>query len=82
MDLGPAALMKLNKSLIYARLSGFGHYPDEGLPKLAGHDINFLAMSGTFIESLKKSNLMKRLGSVFFHVELFDVQVIKTVSFS
>lgn len=47
LNLGPDDLMKTNKKLIYARLTGFGQ---EGpYAKMAGHDINFLALSGNFI---------------------------------
>lgn len=44
LNLGPQDLMKVNKRLIYARLSGYGHegpYAD-----MAGHDINYLSLSG------------------------------------
>ncbi|XP_045625274.1 alpha-methylacyl-CoA racemase isoform X1 [Procambarus clarkii] len=44
MGLGPKELMKDNPKLIYARLTGFGQsgpYAD-----MAGHDINYLALSG------------------------------------
>ncbi|GBM31865.1 Alpha-methylacyl-CoA racemase, partial [Araneus ventricosus] len=42
--LGPSELCKLNPKLIYARLTGFG----QGGPfsKMAGHDINYIAISG------------------------------------
>lgn len=44
LGLGPGALMGDNPRLIYARLSGFGQIgPYSGK---AGHDINFLALSG------------------------------------
>lgn len=44
LGLGPAPMLELNKRLVYARLSGFGQ---EGpYAKRAGHDINYLAMSG------------------------------------
>ncbi|XP_044596518.1 alpha-methylacyl-CoA racemase isoform X2 [Cotesia glomerata] len=44
LKLGPSDLMKTNKKLIYARLTGFGQ---EGpYARMAGHDINFLALSG------------------------------------
>lgn len=44
LELGPENLMKSNPRLIYARLSGFGQY---GLySSRAGHDINFLSVSG------------------------------------
>lgn len=44
LGLGPDILTELNPRLIYARLTGFGQY---GLySKMAGHDINYLALSG------------------------------------
>ncbi|XP_068958550.1 alpha-methylacyl-CoA racemase-like isoform X2 [Petaurus breviceps papuanus] len=42
--LGPEVLQKDNPRLIYARLTGFGQ--SGSLSKVAGHDINFLALSG------------------------------------
>uniref|UniRef100_A0A6G1S960 Alpha-methylacyl-CoA racemase n=1 Tax=Aceria tosichella TaxID=561515 RepID=A0A6G1S960_9ACAR len=44
LGLGPDHLMSLNKGLIYARLSGFGQTGP--YTKKAGHDINYLALSG------------------------------------
>lgn len=44
MEIGPDNIMEINKQIIYARLTGFGQkgpYAD-----MAGHDINFLALSG------------------------------------
>jgi len=44
LGLGPAALTQENPRLVYARLTGFGQtgpYKD-----MAGHDINYLALSG------------------------------------
>ncbi|KAF9199925.1 hypothetical protein BGZ49_009899 [Haplosporangium sp. Z 27] len=44
LGLGPDVLLKRNPRLIYARMTGFGqegHYA-----KMAGHDINYLAISG------------------------------------
>lgn len=44
LGLGPKELMSENEKLIYARLTGFGQ---EGyFAKRAGHDINYLAISG------------------------------------
>lgn len=54
LGLGPEAMMQLNKRLIYARLSGFGQ--DGPYAKRAGHDINYLAISGvlsTFVHKKK-----------------------------
>ena len=44
LGLGPDCLTKDNPRLVYARLTGFGQtgpYKD-----MAGHDINYLALSG------------------------------------
>ena len=46
MGLAPDELMKRNPRLIIARLTGFRR--DDAYSKMAGHDINFLALSGTF----------------------------------
>ncbi|XP_059613239.1 alpha-methylacyl-CoA racemase [Phlebotomus argentipes] len=44
LGLGPDILMKDNPRLIYARLTGFGQ--SGPLAQRAGHDINYVAMSG------------------------------------
>ncbi|ENN78438.1 alpha-methylacyl-CoA racemase [Dendroctonus ponderosae] len=44
LGLGPKVLMADNPRLVYARLTGFGQ--KGALAKHAGHDINFLALSG------------------------------------
>lgn len=44
LNLGPDDLMKSNKTLIYARLTGFGQ--NGPYANMAGHDINFLGLSG------------------------------------
>ncbi|XP_007954748.1 alpha-methylacyl-CoA racemase [Orycteropus afer afer] len=44
LQLGPELLQRENPQLIYARLSGFGQ--SGRLSGAAGHDINFLALSG------------------------------------
>nr|XP_019592823.1 PREDICTED: alpha-methylacyl-CoA racemase isoform X2 [Rhinolophus sinicus]XP_019592824.1 PREDICTED: alpha-methylacyl-CoA racemase isoform X2 [Rhinolophus sinicus] len=44
LQLGPEILLKENPKLIYARLSGFGH--SGRFSTVAGHDINYLALSG------------------------------------
>ncbi|XP_074063170.1 alpha-methylacyl-CoA racemase [Macrotis lagotis] len=51
--LGPEVLQKDNPRLIYARLSGFGQ--SGRLSKAAGHDINYLALSGV-LSKLGRSN--------------------------
>jgi alpha-methylacyl-CoA racemase len=44
LSLGPADLLPLNPRLIYARLTGFRR--DGRFATMAGHDINYLAVSG------------------------------------
>lgn len=48
MGLGPEILCKINPRLIYARLTGFGQ--NGPYAKVAGHDINYLAISGVLGE--------------------------------
>lgn len=45
LKLGPEDLMKTNKGLIYARLTGFGQKGPYA--NMAGHDINYLGLAGT-----------------------------------
>jgi len=45
LNLGPDVLLQKNPRLVYARLSGFGQ--DGAYALAAGHDINYLAISGT-----------------------------------
>ncbi|XP_017466938.1 PREDICTED: alpha-methylacyl-CoA racemase isoform X2 [Rhagoletis zephyria] len=51
--IGPDVLCKENPRLIYARLTGFGQYGS--LAKRAGHDINYLAISGV-LSMLRSQN--------------------------
>lgn len=44
LNLGPKELMKTNKKLIYARLTGFGQTGPYA--SMAGHDVNYVALSG------------------------------------
>lgn len=44
LGIGPDVLLRLNPGLIYARLTGFGQTGP--LSMRAGHDINYLAISG------------------------------------
>ena len=44
MKLGPDDLLEENPGLIYARLTGYGQ--SGPLSRRAGHDINYLALSG------------------------------------
>lgn len=50
LKLGPEELMATNKKLIYARLTGYGQYGPYA--KMAGHDINYLGLSGNNIHIL------------------------------
>lgn len=44
LGLGPDILLQDNPQLVYARLTGFGQYGKYS--KMAGHDINYIAISG------------------------------------
>ena len=44
LEIGPNDLFPINKTLIYARLSGYGQ--DGPFADQAGHDINYLSLSG------------------------------------
>jgi alpha-methylacyl-CoA racemase len=44
MGLGPMELLKTNPGLVYARLTGYGQ--SGALAHEAGHDINYMSMSG------------------------------------
>ena len=44
LSLGPTELLSENPGLIYARLTGYGQHGPMALK--AGHDINYLALSG------------------------------------
>ena len=44
LGLGPDSLTKDNPRLVYARLTGFGQ--SGPFKDMAGHDINYLALSG------------------------------------
>ncbi len=44
LGLGPNELLSSNPGLIYARLTGYGQ--DGEMADRAGHDINYLAISG------------------------------------
>jgi alpha-methylacyl-CoA racemase len=46
LGLGPDVLMKENPKLIYARLTGFGGDRSGKYAERAGHDINYIAVSG------------------------------------
>lgn len=44
LGLGPNILLEDNPQLVYARLTGFGQYGKYS--KMAGHDINYIAVAG------------------------------------
>eukprot|EP00924_Labyrinthula_sp_SR-Ha-C_P002409 maker-scaffold_16-snap-gene-3.12-mRNA-1 protein AED:0.33 eAED:0.33 QI:93/1/1/1/1/1/2/35/389 len=44
--LGPDVLLELNPRLIYARITGFGQGGDPKVSNAAGHDLNYIALSG------------------------------------
>ena len=44
LQIGPERLTQINPALVYARMTGWGQ--DGPLAHLAGHDINYLALSG------------------------------------
>ena len=45
--LGPEVMHAINPSIIYVRVSGYGHYnAQSGLTGAAGRDLNYLAASG------------------------------------
>lgn len=55
LGLGPDVLLKANPGLIIARLTGFRR---EGpYSKMAGHDLNYIALSGVLSESDVVSSL-------------------------
>jgi len=47
LKIGPKELMATNKKLIYARLTGYGQ--NGCYANMAGHDINYLGLSGNII---------------------------------
>lgn len=53
LGLGPEEALKLNPKLVYARLTGWGQ--TGGFASMAGHDINYIALSGAL-------SLFKRKG--------------------
>lgn len=57
LGLGPDVMIAKNPRLIYARLNGYGSYGQYA--KKAGHDINYLSISGWFkFYFLKMINLI------------------------
>ncbi|KAK3746306.1 hypothetical protein QZH41_015393, partial [Actinostola sp. cb2023] len=60
LGLGPCVLMQDNPKLIYSRLTGYGQSGQ--MAKQAGHDINYIAMSGLLsMLGRKDNNLMPPL---------------------
>ncbi|MEL7189584.1 MAG: CaiB/BaiF CoA-transferase family protein [Pseudomonadota bacterium] len=55
LGLGPEDLLKLNQRLIYARMTGWGQ--DGPLAHAAGHDINYIAITGALAAVGKKGDL-------------------------
>lgn len=48
LKIGPNELMVTNKKLIYARLTGYGQ--NGSFANMAGHDINYLGLSGNMLK--------------------------------
>lgn len=44
LGIGPSDCFKLNKKLVYGRMTGWGQHGEQS--QTAGHDLNFIAMSG------------------------------------
>ena len=58
LGLGPKLLLNDNPRLIYARLTGFGQ--NGYMSDRAGHDVNYLAISGKLAEYYsEKSNMLE-----------------------
>jgi alpha-methylacyl-CoA racemase len=53
LGLGPDVLLKHNRKLIYARLSGYGQ--NGNMSQAAGHDINYVSMTGV-LSKLGRAN--------------------------
>ena len=51
LGLGPDVLLGYNPRLVYARLTGFGQ--SGPLARKAGHDINYLAISGKTLNMIR-----------------------------
>jgi alpha-methylacyl-CoA racemase len=57
LGLGPEVLLKINPRLIYGRITGWGQ---EGpLAKVAGHDINYIAITGALAAMAEKNQAPK-----------------------
>ena len=64
LGLGPEKLLKENPGLIYARLTGYGQ--SGPYATAAGHDINYLAMSGNGFEFYIEIHTCIRLKGTFY----------------
>lgn len=64
LGLGPDVMMAKNPRLIYARLNGYGSHGQYA--KRAGHDINYLAMSGWYVLLFKNDKYTTLTSSIFF----------------
>ena len=54
LGLGPDVCLKINPKLIYGRMTGWGQ---EGpMSKMAGHDINYISLTGALNEKKKKNS--------------------------
>ena len=53
LGLGPDRLLSDNPKLVYARINGFGQ--NGPLTEKAGHDINYISMSGKFVTFLLRN---------------------------
>ena len=58
LGLGPEDLQPLNPRLVYARLTGFGQTGPYA--KMAGHDINYVGLSGENILPPSRSHCRMR----------------------
>ena len=54
LGLGPEECLKLNKALVYGRMTGWGQ--DGPMSKKAGHDINYISLSGALNAIGKKDS--------------------------
>lgn len=71
LGLGPDRLLSDNPKLVYARINGFGQ--NGPLTKKAGHDINYISMSGKFVTFLLR-NWVDLIGSDYW---IFDATFTK-----
>ena len=65
MKLGPDELLEDNPGLIYARLTGYGQSGPHA--RRAGHDINYLALSG-LLSRLGRDGMVVAMGNGYSFV--------------